>query len=155
MRVEELMTGQVATCRADATLADAARIMWEHDCGSVPVVEDDRLVGIVTDRDALMAAFTRGRRLDELAVDAAMARDVRTCQPRDHIQNAERVMREAKVHRLPVVDYNGRLVGILALADLARHVHTGLWAASGLSAQSVALTLASISESRSGPAPAR
>ena len=153
MRVEELMTRHVATCHADSTLADAARIMWEHDCGAVPVVDGERLVGIVTDRDTLMAAFTRGRRLDEVAVDAAMARDVRTCQPRDHLQSAERVMREAKVHRLPVVDYGGRLVGILALADLARHVHSGLWAASGLSAQSVAQTLASISEARPAAPP--
>jgi CBS domain-containing protein len=121
MRIEQLMAKDVATCAPDDTLHQAARLMWERDCGFVPVVEgaDRRVLGVVTDRDACMAAYTRGRPLAEIAVQEVMSKRVRTCQPGDQLAAAEEVMREAKVHRLPVVDEGGRLVGVISLADLA------------------------------------
>jgi CBS domain-containing protein len=123
MRVEELMTKSLRTCRPDDTLSQAARIMWEADCGAVPVVSGDgegRVVGIVTDRDACMAAYTRGQALEQLHVREAMATDLRCCRPSDTLAEAETAMRSAQVRRLPVVDESGHLVGLVSLADLAR-----------------------------------
>lgn len=155
MKIEELMTKQVQSCRAQDTLARAAQIMWEQDCGVVPVVDDEeRVIGMLTDRDGFMATYTQGRRLDEVAVGSAMAHKVYACQPGDDIHMAERLMRDARIHRLPIVDPEGRLVGILALADLARHMHRAdRKADDGLSTQSIALTLAAISSARSGASP--
>jgi CBS-domain-containing membrane protein len=123
MRVEELMTKSVRTCRPEDSLNRAAQIMWDHDCGAVPVVSSDgegRLVGMITDRDLSMAAYTRGRTLGEIAVQDVMARDLQCCQPADTLAEAEHGMRRARVRRLPVVDESGHVVGLLSLADLAR-----------------------------------
>lgn len=121
MRVEHVMTRDPARCRPHDTTAAAARVMWDRDCGSVPVVDEAGMpVGMITDRDICMAAYTRGARLEEMTVDTVMSADVRTCRPRDAIAAAERLMARAQVRRLPVVDEHGRLVGIVALGDVAR-----------------------------------
>lgn len=121
MRVEHVMTRDPARCAPNDTAAAAARIMWERDCGSVPVVDETGMpVGMITDRDICMAAYTRGVRLEEMTVDTVMSADVRTCRPRDAIASAERLMARAQVRRLPVVDERGRLVGIVSLGDVAR-----------------------------------
>jgi len=74
MNASDLMTTGVKTCRVDDSVERAAQIMWEHDCGAVPVVDaDERLVGIVTDRDVCMAAYTRGDSLQAIAVSGVMA----------------------------------------------------------------------------------
>lgn len=120
MKVEQLMRRTVETCRPGDSLNRAAQLMWEHDCGSVPVVDDDgRAIGIVTDRDVCMAAYTQGGALAALPVASAMARSLHTCRPGDTIGEAERIMRLAQVRRLPVVDVENRVVGILSLGDLA------------------------------------
>ena len=119
MKVQELMVQEVRSCSAHDDLTAPARIMWEADCGSVPVVgEDGAVVGMLTDRDLCMAAYTTGRPLAQLRVADVMAREVRSCRPQDDLQEAEETMRSAQVRRLPVVD-GGRLVGILSLNDLA------------------------------------
>ncbi len=123
MRVEQLMTKDVRTCRPEESLSDAARALWERDCGFVPVVDGDgilRLVGVLTDRDICMAAFLSGRRLDEIPVREVMSRNLRTCRADDAVADAEASMRSAQVHRLPVVDDAGQLLGVISLADLAR-----------------------------------
>jgi len=125
MKVEQLMTRVFRTVAPDETLAAAARVMWEEDCGCVPVAAstDDgarRLVGMVTDRDACMAAWTQGRPLAEIPVAAAMAHDVATCGPGDTVAGALAVMRTRQLRRIPVVDVHEALVGILSLADVAR-----------------------------------
>jgi CBS domain-containing protein len=123
MRVEELMTKSPRTCRPEDSLSQAARIMWEADCGAVPVVSSDgegRVVGIITDRDVCMAAYTRGLPLAQMRVSEAMAREPRCCKASDTPFEAEASMRSAQVRRLPVVDESGHLVGLLSLADLAR-----------------------------------
>jgi CBS domain-containing protein len=87
----------------------------------VPVVDEDgRPVGIVTDRDLCMAAYTRGRPLHEMRVESMMSTALRTCRDTDAVEVAERTMADAQVRRLPVVDDHGRLVGIVSIADLAR-----------------------------------
>jgi CBS domain-containing protein len=123
MNVEQVMTKNGATCLADNTLADAARVMWEQDCGFVPVVESDgssKLVGVITDRDICMAAYTRGVNLHALRVGEAMARSVQSCAPGDSLGLAEQRMSEFRVRRLPVVDDGGHLLGVLSLSDIAR-----------------------------------
>lgn len=123
MRIEQLMTKDVACCGPDDDLGQAARVMWERDCGFVPVTdgtEDRRVVGIVTDRDACMAAYTRGQALGEIPIRDVMSTGIRTCKPADDVAAAETAMREAQVHRLPVVDDADHLLGVISLADIAR-----------------------------------
>jgi CBS domain-containing protein len=123
VRIEQLMTKPPRTCRPGHTLGEAAQVMWDHDCGCLPVTADDgsgRVVGMITDRDICMAAHFQGRRLWELRVGDAMATDVRACNPGDVPREAEAIMGEAGVRRLPVVDGANQLLGVLSLADLAR-----------------------------------
>ena len=121
MLVRELMTSPVATCRDDAQLNEAARIMWECDCGSVPVVDaDGRLRGIVTDRDICMAAYTQGRAPQEIPVASVMAEHVLVCHVDDSLETAEQLMREGQVRRIPVIDNDGRPAGIVSVNDVSR-----------------------------------
>jgi CBS domain-containing protein len=152
MRVEEIMTKSVRTCRPEDTLSQAAQIMWEADCGAVPVVSSEgegRVVGMITDRDVCMATYTRGRTLAELRVRDAMAGDLRCCKPSDTLAEAEESMRSAQVRRLPVVDESGHLVGLLSLADLAREAARERGSKRpAIRSQEVGDTLASICQSR-------
>jgi CBS domain-containing protein len=121
MKISKLMTQDVRTCRPDETLEAAARSMWEGDCGCLPVTDGSlRVVGMLTDRDICMAAWTRGKTLGEIRVADAMAKQVRACNPDDSLTEAQAIMAEVRVRRLPVVDADERLVGLLSLADLAR-----------------------------------
>lgn len=123
MQVSEIMTQQIGSCRPESSLEDAAQLMWNRDCGVVPVTTGDginRPVGIITDRDICMCAMFQGKPLRELRVDQAMSREVRACRPQDTIAQAGQLMRDAQVRRLPVVDGTGSLIGILSLSDIAR-----------------------------------
>jgi CBS domain-containing protein len=121
MKVQDLMTREVGACRPFAGADEGARIMWERDCGAVPIVDQEgRVVAMVTDRDLCMAALTQGRTLSEIRVSSAMSRSLWCCRPEDDVAHAEAVMKARKVRRLPVVDAEGKLVGILSLSDLAR-----------------------------------
>jgi CBS domain-containing protein len=120
MKVRELMTANVDACRPHDSLNRAAQLMWENDCGAVPVIDEDwRVIGIVTDRDICMAAYTQGRPIAESRVDTAMARGAVTCSGEDEVTHAAKLMREHQVRRLPVID-NDRLIGMISLSDLAR-----------------------------------
>ena len=120
MHVSEIMTKDVACCSADDPMDVAARRMWDHDCGCVPVLRDGVVAGVITDRDICMAAFTRGLPLSAMKVDSAMSHDAWTCRPSDSIAEAERLMKDHQVRRLPVVGARGEIVGILSLNDIAR-----------------------------------
>jgi CBS domain-containing protein len=121
MRIEDVMTRNPSFCGPEATAADAARIMWERDCGFVPVLDAQRIpIGVVTDRDLCMAAYTRGKTLHEIPVRSVMSTHVRTCMRSASVGSVEELMAEAQVRRIPVVDEAGGLVGIVALSDLAR-----------------------------------
>lgn len=121
MRVDELMTRRVMTVRAQDGLDRAARLMQDHACGCVPVVdEDSAVVGILTDRDVCMAALRADRSLSLVQARYAMSANVYTCSPEDTIEEAERRMGQHQVRRLPVVDADGRVRGILSLDDIAR-----------------------------------
>jgi len=123
MRVHELMTQQIQSCRPDDSLELAAQLMWDHDCGCIPVCAGDgasRTIGVITDRDICMGALFQGRPLRELRVSDAMARRLLACRPQDTLAEAEKAMRDARIRRLPVLDDQGSLIGMLSLADLAR-----------------------------------
>jgi len=118
--VADLMTRNVHACTVHQSLNAAARIMWDHDCGCVPVVDErGRLAGIVTDRDICMAAYTQGLPLEAIPVERVMSARVISCTRGDDLKTAHRLMRTHEIHRLPVADSRGRLVGILSLSDLA------------------------------------
>ena len=123
MRVRDLMTRTVATCGPTDSLGRAAQLMWERDCGTVPVVNREReVVGIITDRDVCMAAHFTGKALREISVGEVMTRSVHVCGPKDSIESAEAIMRENQVRRLPVVDEFRRVIAILSVADIASHI---------------------------------
>jgi CBS domain-containing protein len=119
--IEQVMHRPVCVCGIDQSANDAAKTMWERDIGAVVVVDDDgRVAGIVTDRDVCMAAYTRGVSLPEIPLRLIMTQHVMTCRPSDPIDQAERLMADNQVRRVPVVDGAQRPVGMLSLNDLAR-----------------------------------
>lgn len=119
MNVSDLMTRDVLTCRSDDRMDRAARILWERDCGCVPVVgPEGRVLGVLTDRDLAMAAFTQGRPPRDLTVGDAMGHEATCCRAEDELSDALRRMAQHQVRRLPVVDDDGRVVGLLSLADV-------------------------------------
>lgn len=121
MKIEDVMTRRVVAARADTELAHVARLMWDNDCGSVPVVDaEDKVVGILTDRDVCMSANFAGRALRELRVAACMASEVVTCRPGDSLETVAKLMGSKKVRRVPVTDPVGRLVGLVSLGDVVR-----------------------------------
>jgi len=123
MKVQQLMTQDVRTCRQGDCLSTAAQLMWDGDCGCIPVVSDDgskRVIGMVTDRDVCMATHFRGRAPHEVSVDEAMSTGVRAVGASEDLAAAEAIMRDAQVRRLPVVDDKQQLMGVLSLADLAQ-----------------------------------
>ena len=122
MLVEKLMTTEVEVCRPEASLAEAAAVMWRRDCGVVPVVgEGGAVEGMITDRDICMALATRRAYASDVKVGEVMARGVLTCTPEDDVREALELMRKHRLRRLPVVDAHGRLAGLLSLADVIRH----------------------------------
>jgi CBS-domain-containing membrane protein len=95
--------------------------MWEFDCGIVPIVNDEgRLAGVVTDRDICMAAYTQGRALADIPVTTAMARQVVAVHRDDSVEEVETLLADNQVRRLPVLDSDGRPVGLVSMNDLAR-----------------------------------
>ena len=121
MRVEQIMNQPPVACSVHDTLNTAAQLMWEHDSGAIPVMgDDDRIIGIVTDRDTCMAAYTQGRPLHEIPVHYAMAKEVFACRPDDSVEDAEHLMGEKQIRRLPVLNDAGQLIGMLSLGDIAR-----------------------------------
>jgi CBS domain-containing protein len=141
MKVENLMTRSPRFCEPEHTLADAVGLMEQHDCGSLPVVAAggrSNVLGMVTDRDICLAAYREGKALSEIPVRSAMTSEVRTIAVGDDVEEAERIMAEAQVRRLPVVDAAGELQGLVTLGQIAR-------SRASEASEEVASTLASIS----------
>jgi CBS domain-containing protein len=123
--VSSIMTHAVETCSPGDRLNEVARRLWETDCGSLPVVRSDgSLVGMITDRDICMACYTQDGRPSELVVSSSMSREIFACAPDDPIERPLEIMRERQVRRVPVTAEDGRLLGIVSLADLARWAHS-------------------------------
>lgn len=123
MSVENLMTEGVASCPTTADLHTVAGLLWQHDCGCIAVVDDSRHVkGMITDRDICMASMMTGKQLADLSVADCMSADVVSACERDSLREAELIMRAQGVRRLPVLDDQDHLVGILSCNDLLRGV---------------------------------
>jgi len=122
-KCREVMTKDPASCSASETVTKVAGLMKQHDVGSVPVVESDRLVGIVTDRDIVLKVVAGGRNPEQAAVKEAMTPNPVSCKEDDDLEYALRLMKERQVRRMPIVDGGGRLTGIIAQADVATRVN--------------------------------
>jgi CBS domain-containing protein len=121
MKVSDLMTTKVRTCWNNDSLDQAARLMWESDCGSLPVLDHNgHVVGMITDRDVCMAAFMQSRLLGQISVSRAMSGELQSCKPDDDLDEVEKRLRSHQLHRLPVLDDEAHLHGILSLADIAQ-----------------------------------
>lgn len=122
MKVKEIMTREPACVAPEATLGEVATLMEQEDCGSIPVVRDGRLVGIVTDRDIVGRAVAAGKDARTTAVAEIMSADPIHVSPDDDVRDAQRVMADRQVRRLPVVA-DGQLCGILVIGQIARREH--------------------------------
>lgn len=120
MLAQDLMSHPPVTCHMNDPLKLVAHEMWNHDCGALPVVNDEgKLVGMITDRDICMAAYTQSRSLDELLVNSAMATHVISARPDQSVAEVAQLMAQHQIRRLPVVDGDHKPVGVISLNDLA------------------------------------
>jgi CBS domain-containing protein len=125
MRIDELMTRSVATCRPADTLDTAVKLMLERDCGVLPVIgKGGHLAGIVTDRDICVAAHNEGLPLRGIHVDQAMSMKVVAARPQDSIESVERLMAAKRIRRVPIVDDDAHVVGMVSLDDIAPDSHS-------------------------------
>lgn len=125
MKVKDIMTREAKTCAPETNLAAAAMIMWENDCGIVPVVQSNgKVIGMITDRDICMAVATRNRKTSDIAVSEVFGGNLYACSADDDIRDALKIMRAERVRRLPVISASGALEGILSLNDVVRYAET-------------------------------
>lgn len=125
MKVRDVMTTAVVACRREDDLGRATQLMWEHNCGIVPVLDEAHVVvGVITDRDICIASATRHVPPGTLLVGDVMSQPVHACLAGDPIESALGMMRRFRVHRLPVVEADGHLTGILSLDDVVLAYHS-------------------------------
>ena len=118
MQAQDIMSKNPRTVTPEATVRDAARLMQEEDVGIVPVVEQDRLVGLITDRDIAIRVVAEGRA--EARVRDVMSENPKSMRPSDDVNDVLEMMGREKVRRVPITDDRGTLVGIVAQADIVR-----------------------------------
>ena len=120
MKVKKLMKKGVGFCNPQDNLTDAARVMWQKDCGVVPVVDEDKkIVGMITDRDICISVASREQKASEIKVSELVnGKKVISCSPDDKVEDALKKMKRKAIKRLPVVEKKGRLVGILSITDV-------------------------------------
>jgi CBS domain-containing protein len=119
-RIQELMTVKPRTVKTGDSIVDAAKLMRGEDAGIAPIVDGDRLVGVVTDRDIAIRVVAEGRDPSTTKVEEIASENLVTVEPGQDLDDALRLMAQHQVRRLPVVD-DGKLVGIVAQADVAKH----------------------------------
>ncbi|MGA2212647.1 MAG: CBS domain-containing protein [Bryobacteraceae bacterium] len=150
MKVQDVMVKSVRFCNPDTNLASVAESFWEQGCGALPVVENGRAIGMITDRDVSIALGTRNAKAGDTYVRDVALPKVFYCLPEDDIHMALQIMRAQQVRRLPIVDHTGALQGILSLDDVA--LFAGPNASDELTYADVVDTMKSICEH---PAPVR
>lgn len=124
MQVQEIMTKNPACCTPEQKTNEAAKLMVECDCGEIPVVDDKRKpLGVVTDRDIIVRVVARDEDPREWPVREAMTSPALTVTAETSLEECRRLMEENQIRRVPVVDKNGIVVGIVALADIVRHAN--------------------------------
>ena len=151
MKVQDVMTYDVQTCRPETNLADAAMRMWRGDCGILPVIADgQKVVGVITDRDICMAAATKHRDPAKIRVGEVISGRIYGCSPDTEIHEALKIMQQKQVRRLPIMSTeDGRLAGILSMNDVALKAKADRNAE--LSSEDVENTLRTICTHRKAP----
>jgi CBS domain-containing protein len=142
MKVGDVMTKSPAYCSPETNLAAAVAILWNRNCGVLPIVSDESLVGIVTNRDICIALGTRNQLPSEIAVKDVASRKIVAGKPDDDLRKALAIMAEARVRRLPVVDATGKLQGILSIDDVI--LRTGMERNGKFLAEEVVKTLRNV-----------
>ena len=122
MKVKDVMMGTPYFSSLRANLGEAAELMWKGNCGFLPVADDqEKVCGVLTDRDICIALGTRNQKAGEVHVGEVMQHRVYACNPEDDIHIALQSMRDGHVRRLAVVDYNGKLAGVVSMDDILLH----------------------------------
>lgn len=119
MKVREAMHEGVEWVGPETPLTELARKMREEDIGAIPIGENDRLIGMVTDRDIVLRAFSDGRDISSMTARDVMTEGIVYCRANEELGDALRIMEERKIRRLPVIDENKRMVGILSMGDVS------------------------------------
>ena len=119
MKVKDAMHKGAQWVSPDTSLSEIARLMREHDVGSIPIGENDRLVGMVTDRDIVCRGLVNGKDVSKLKAREVMTSGIVFCRAEEDIDDATRTMEEKQVRRLPVIDKDKRMVGMLSLGDVS------------------------------------
>jgi CBS domain-containing protein len=123
MTAKDLMTPDPACCLGDTPIVDAARMMAQRDCGQIPIVEGKtrKVVGVVTDRDIVCRTVAKGQNPIDMRVDSVMSSPAITVSETSVAEDVSRVMEQHRIRRVPVVNQNGELSGMVSQADIARH----------------------------------
>jgi CBS domain-containing protein len=141
MKIRDVMTPDVETCHPNTDLATVVRMMWDRDCGFIPVVDAAGILrGVVTDRDICIASATRHVLPEYMSAHQAMTHPVHACVPDDDITDALRAMKQYKVRRMPVIDLDGGVKGVISMNDIVLASEQGL----GPDAKEIVSTLAAI-----------
>src|SRR5215472_7354603 len=126
MKVAELMTRNVQSCTPETNLSAVAMQMWDGDFGTLPVVDDEgKVIGMITDRDICIAAATRNQDVASIKVGEVTTGQVQSCAPEMSVRDALMIFEKARVRRLPVVDEDKKLQGILSMNDIVLHTEEG------------------------------
>ena len=145
MKARDVMTTNVQACQPDTDLAAVTKLMWDHDCGFVPVVDQHGIaVGVVTDRDICIASATRRIPPERIAAAQVMSSPAHGCAPEDALTKVLTTMKQFKVRRLPVIDDHGLLKGIVSMNDIVLATEYG----KGPAPKDIVSTLAAICEHR-------
>ena len=150
MNVQDIMTSEVQFCGPDSNLASVAKLMWDTDCGVLPVLNvEGQVLGMITDRDICMACATKNRAPSEITVREALSGKTYSCKTSDDSQTVMDIMKREQVRRLPVVDEEGVLQGLISMNDLILLAgETKAGKAPAISSEDVARALQAISAHR-------
>jgi len=150
MKVQDIMTSEVQCCGPDTNLAAAAKMMWDSDCGALPVLNvEGKVLGMITDRDICMAAATKNRSPSQITVWETITPRAFTCRPTEDVHVALDLMKRKQVRRLPVVDEDGILQGMVSVNDIILQAGAAQWKkAPELSIEDLMSTLKGISAHR-------
>lgn len=125
MKVKDIMVSKVTCCAPDTNLAAATELFWSQDCGILPVIDNGRIVGVITDRDVCIALGTRNQQASDVTVGSVLSGKLFVCKTEDAVKSALETMKKERVRRLPVTDDAGTVVGILSLDDVVREAQKG------------------------------
>src|SRR5688572_12044271 len=122
MKVKEIMTPNATSIWLTESLVDAAKLMWENDCGVLPIIKDgQKVIGVITDRDICMAVAVNDRSPSSISVEETMTGHVYSVNPEDDVDQALQTMQEHQVRRLPVINAEGELEGLVSMNDVVLH----------------------------------